>query len=515
MQADMDDIVHMKLEGKMAELLVRIDPQLYRKHVQLERGKQVLYVELKKALYGTLKAALLFWKRLSSQLSKWGFDHNPYDSCVMNKTIHGKQCTILWHVDDLKISHVDPEVVTEVIELLESEFGKEAPLTKTRGHVHEYLGMTIDFSNPGKVKLSMIEYIRDMLESVPAELIGNNAECATPASEHLFLVNADAQKLDSTSADMFHHNTAKLLFLCKRARPDIQTAVAFLCTRVQKPDVDDYKKLGRVMRYLRDTVDMPLTLEADELYVLKWWVDASYAVHPDMRSHTGGAMTLGKGVVFGTSTRQKLNTKSSTEAELVGVNDVMPQALWTRYFIEAQGYEVTDNVILQDNQSAILLEKNGRASSSKRTRHINIRYFFVADRVARGEVSIAYCPTQEMLADFFTKPLQGSLFKTFRNQIMNYNPVTDSDQDYRSVLEVAESEPRTDGGWTTIKRKFKRTETTDKLLNIGKPGMDNMRRKSVMLYNMNEYKLSRIGDNNMSDLGRDLRSDLFARNEKG
>jgi hypothetical protein len=77
MQADMDDIVHMKLEGKMAELLVRIDPQLYRKHVQLERGKQVLYVELKKALYGTLKAALLFWKRLSSQLSKWGFDPQP------------------------------------------------------------------------------------------------------------------------------------------------------------------------------------------------------------------------------------------------------------------------------------------------------------------------------------------------------------------------------------------------------------------------------------------------------
>jgi hypothetical protein len=98
-----------------------------------------------------------------------------------------------------------------------------------------------------------------------------------------------------------------------------------------------------------------------------------------MKSHMGGMMSLGKGAAYGTSTREKLNTKSSTEAELVGVNDVMPQILWTRYFLEAQGYGVEDSLVYQDNQSAILLEKNGRASSGKRTRHINIRYFFVTD----------------------------------------------------------------------------------------------------------------------------------------
>ena len=125
MQADMDDLVHMRLEGKMAELLVRCDPKLYRKYVRIEGGKSVLYVELRKALYGTLKAALLFWQLLTSTLEKWGFESNPYDACVMNKIINGKQCTILWHVDDLKISHVDPEVVTEMIDLLEKEFGKE------------------------------------------------------------------------------------------------------------------------------------------------------------------------------------------------------------------------------------------------------------------------------------------------------------------------------------------------------------------------------------------------------
>lgn len=85
--------------------------------------------------------------------------------------------------------------------------------------------------------------------------------------------------------------------------------------------------------YLRDMVNMPLTLEADECDVVKWWVYAAFAVHPDMRSHTGGVMMLGKGgAIYGTSTRQKINTKGSTEAELVGVNDILPQALWTRIF---------------------------------------------------------------------------------------------------------------------------------------------------------------------------------------
>ena len=205
----------------------------------------------------------------------------------------------------------------------------------------------------------------------------------------------------------------------KRARPDIQTAVAFLTTRVTKPDVDDEKKLARVMKYLRGTTELTLTLEVGDLTVMKWWVDASYAVHPDMRSHTGGTFSLGKGSIYSTSIRQKLNTKSSTEAELVGVSDVMAQILWTRYFLEHQGYNIKTSILYQDNQSAILLEKNGRASSGKRTRHLNIRYFFIADRVTTKEIEIQYCPTAEMRGDFFTKPLQGALFRRFRLEILN------------------------------------------------------------------------------------------------
>jgi hypothetical protein len=448
--------------------MVKIDPKLYRKHIQIEKGKKVLYVELKKALYGTLRAALLFWQRLSEQLKEWGFEINPYDWCVANKMINGKQCTILWHVDDLKISHVDANVVTNVIGQLEGEFAKEAPLTIRRGKIHDYLGMTIDYSVPGKVSFTMIDYIEGMLAEIPADMGG---EAATPAANHLFDVNESTADmlLDSEKADLFYHYVAKLLFLCKRARPDIQTPISFLCTRVKYPDTDDYKKLTRVMKYLRGSLHMPLTLQADDLQIVKWWVDASFAVHKDMKSHTGGMMTLGKGTVYGTSTRQKLNTKSSTEAELVGVNDVMPQILWTRYFLEAQGYGTKESIVYQDNQSSILLEKNGRASSSKRTRHINIRYFFVTDRIAAKEVAVEYCPTGDMLADFFTKPLQGILFKKFRDQIMNVDPATDSWQDRRSVLRSVNetvqyshvgnssgADSDADAEWTVVKKRVKR-----------------------------------------------------------
>ncbi len=476
MQADMEDTIHMKLEGKMAELLDLIAPTQYRKYIRMEKGRMVLYVQFMKALYGTLKAALLFWKRLSSQLRKWGFELNPYDSCVANKMINGKQCTIHWHVDDLKISHVEADVVTNIISLLELEFGKEAPLTITRGKVHEYLDMTIDYSVKGKVKFTMIDYIKGMLDELPVDMDGT---VPTPASSHLFEVNAVAEKLNIAMSEMFHHNTAKLLFLCKRAQPDIQPAVAFLCTRVTAPDVDDYKKLGRTMKYLRGSVYMPLTLEADEVNLVKWWVDASFAVHPDMKSHTGGVMTLGKGAIYGTSTRQKINTKSSTKAELVGVNDVLPQVLWTRYFLEAQGYEVKDSIVYQDNKSTILLAENGKASSGRRPRHINIRYFFVKDRIASGEVKIEHCPTQDMMADFFTKPLQGSMFTKMRDGIMNVNPqcMNYAYEDCRSVLNVAEGHYKfgetsgTDNGWiTVISKRAKQAKRLESRVSAGKNG---------------------------------------------
>ena len=123
-----------------------------------------------------------------------------------------------------------------------------------------------------------------------------------------------------------------------------------------------------------------------------------------------------------TEAKQKLNTRSSTESELVAVDDLMPAICWTRYFMKAQGYKINENIVYQDNRSAILLETNGKASSSKRTKHINIRYYFITDRINAKEISIKWCPTGDLVSDFLTKPTQGALFRKFRDVIMGVVP---------------------------------------------------------------------------------------------
>jgi nanoRNase/pAp phosphatase (c-di-AMP/oligoRNAs hydrolase) len=229
LHADIDEVLHMRIDGPMAKLLVNIDPDLYEPYLTKENGKPVIYVKLEKALYGMLQAALLFWRNLSGFLMEHGFELNPYDECVANKSINGTQCTIVWHVDDLKISHVDPQVVSDVIEILQQKYGTvDAPLTVCRGMTHDYLGMTLDYTVPGKVVINMDHYVNDFLDDVPADM--RSGTSSTPAAAYLYDVNVNAEKLNQEQIEIFHTITAKLLFLSKRARPDLQQAVGFLTT---------------------------------------------------------------------------------------------------------------------------------------------------------------------------------------------------------------------------------------------------------------------------------------------
>ena len=361
-----------------------------------------------------LTASLLWYMKFKKDLEGISFKFNDYDPCIANRMVNGKQHTVRFHVDDLLSSHVDPKVNDQFAQWLEKMYGKYKAVEPTRGKIHDYLGIVVDFTEKGKFITDMVKYVESMIDDFPVKL---NEGAKTPAAENLLDIGT-GKLLNKGKAELYHTTVAKGLFLCERSRPDIQPTVAVLSTRVKAPTETDWKKLTRMMEYLKATSKMTLKLRADNLQVVKWYVDASFAVHPDYRSHTGAVMTLGEGSIIAMSKKQKLNTRSSTEAELVGADDAVTMILWTGLFMEQQGYPLDKNILFQDNKSAILLESNGKRSAGKRSRALNVRYFFLTDQVEKGNLSIEYCPTDVMWADFMTKPLQGEKFRKFCDEIL-------------------------------------------------------------------------------------------------
>ena len=195
-----------------------------------------------------MKRALPFYRKLVLELREMGFEINPYDPCVANKMINGTQMTIRWHVDDLMISHVSQDEIMKIVQGIKVIYGEN--LTEAVGTVHDYLGMTIDYSFTREARVNMWDYLGKVIKEFPEEIIGT---CVTPASDHLFKVREDGRKLNEELADAFHHTVYQLLFAANRARRDIQTAVSFLTTRVKAPDEDNWGKLVRVLKYINGT----------------------------------------------------------------------------------------------------------------------------------------------------------------------------------------------------------------------------------------------------------------------
>jgi Reverse transcriptase (RNA-dependent DNA polymerase) len=237
LKAHMKDYTIMKFTGPSVDILCNMKPE-YTNYVTVENGVKVIYVRLVKAFYGCVQSALLWYNVFHSYLKEVGIKLNPYDPCIANKVIDGKQCTIAWYVDDTKISHVESEVVTQVIEQMEQRFGK---MTVTRGDEHVFLGMKITYvKRNGIAEITMREYLE---ESISEPGLNISRVAASPAKRDLFEVDEGATALERQAADAFHRVAAKLLYVSLRARGDLLPAVSFLSTRVSKSTTQDQAKL--------------------------------------------------------------------------------------------------------------------------------------------------------------------------------------------------------------------------------------------------------------------------------
>ena len=401
--------VHMRLNALMSSILVKIAP-LYKKYLEVDG---TLVVALDKALYGCVEAAALWFEDIKAKLLTYGFVQNSYDACVFNRIGRsGKQTTIVLHVDDLFVTSEEAEDLHDLDLYLKSVY-KE---TKSRtGKVVDFVGMTFDFTQSGSVKVTMDNCTDDILKNC-----GVTEAKATPAASNLFDVR-DAPKLSDSDSKFFHSHVAKVLYLAKRVRPECLTAVSFLSTRVQVCDVDDMAKLRRLLGYILGTRHRGIILCIGEQMTVKAYIDAAYGVHQDSgKSHTGCVIVLGAGgPLLAKSSKQKIVTKSSTEAELVGLSDTATLAIHLRNFVLDQGYEIGPAVVYQDNMSCMALMKRG-GPGSERSRHINIRHFWLSERVDKGEVVIEHLGTEEMFANVLTKPVQGAQFAKERMGLTNW-----------------------------------------------------------------------------------------------
>ena len=235
--ADMDDFVLIQLTGDDVDMMCNANPT-YEPFVTNENGRKTLFLQLKKALYGCVKSALLWYCLFRDTLQDLGFTLNPYDPCVANTQIMGSQCTIVWYVNDNKISHKDQAVVNDIIQCIKAKFG---PMMKTQGDEHEFLVMKLHFNHLDKtVKILMQMYIDEAIHQSQLDV---RHAAATPAKKSLFEIDPNATQLSPPEFERFRSVVCKLLYIALHGRPDILLAVVFLASRVSKATLQDQTKL--------------------------------------------------------------------------------------------------------------------------------------------------------------------------------------------------------------------------------------------------------------------------------
>ena len=257
-------------------------------------------------------------------------------------------------------------------------------------------------------------YIDEILKEY--QEISTIHEYIVPAEASLFDHDDKTEKMKDSS--FFHRMVAKLLYLSKRARPDILLAVQYLTTRVKSPTKTDEKKLARVIGYLKATKEKSRTVSSKAFDRVGVYIDAAFGCHMDGKSHSAAVITLGDTPIMTISRKQKIVTRDSTEAELVALSDLILMGEWLHEYLRESGIKLKKPVVYQDNTSTIALVKD-LSVGKMRSKHFRARRAVVYQELMIFKtMEIQYINTKEMVADLLTKPLTGDIFHRLAKKIL-------------------------------------------------------------------------------------------------
>ena len=410
LNATISDDIYMRIDADIVDYMKEID-MVNEEHI---RPNGSLIVKLKRALYGTKQAGRAWFQKLNDDIKTIGYCANDVELGIYSRDIDNNVFNIAIYVDDIIIMASDEyehnRVVNEFKKLYEN-----ITVSTTYDNVFEYLGLTFKIQERN-VYLSMTGYTNKILsEREDLKMI------QTPYNQNLFM-NRDINLLPNEDQTKLRSSCAKLLYLAKRVRPDILLPVIVLSSRINKYNVDDIGKLNRIYNYLYMTKDYELKLcdnSNGKDVTLNLYVDASYGIYPDGKGQTAYGFTLGHGMFYVKSNKQKSVGRSSTGAEIIAIDEAACEAVHLKNLINTIGFRCNECVMYEDNMAAIKIIEGGIETMNK-TKFMRVRMANVKEIINENGVKLKHCPTERMIVDILTKPIGGKRFKVLRDEMLGH-----------------------------------------------------------------------------------------------
>lgn len=392
--------LHVKVNGDLLEFMVKRNPKL----TSFIHEDGFLYFLLHRYLYGLHESPQAFNEMLNKDLRELGYLPTKSDRCLYVKfTSHGMNVLTV-HVDDILLLSAS----TQDRDHFEKFLQRKYTLTIQRNNL-SYLGLTIKRSSFG-ISINQAGYIDSMLAKFSADKLKINPSC--PSTESILKKEASQPIHQSKYLSL----TMSLMYLGRFTRPDILFSVVFLATYSANPTQRDYHHLLRILAYVEHTKHLSVHYSSSASMIPTIYADASHHLHHDSKGHGGIIITLGSGPIAYRSFKLKLVTRSSTESELVALEEAATYASFLSQLLSDLHISVSAPItIYQDNQSTIAISKNG--GSFSRTKHFLNRQQFVTQLVKDNVIKPTYLPSTVMPADLLTKPLAASTIKNLLQRL--------------------------------------------------------------------------------------------------
>ena len=405
LHAKLNSDIYMWLDESTSKALLNLSPS-YQDFVH--NNKKIL-VKLDKAIYGLHESSLVWYKSLIETLNEIGYQTSKYDAAVTIIKENGVLVGFATlHVDDILSGGVK-RVMEKLKDGLKKKYNN---ISVQDGDELQYNGIKLVRNrNDKSIFISQRGYAEEIIKNIKDIEIFD-----TPYHGNLFDVSIGSELLDDERKRWFRSTLMQFMFLT-RTRPDIKLVVVVLSTRMENPTDFDEQSIYKLAGYIKGTLNLGLTLRPDEMQIC-CESDGSFGVHPDGKGHSGGICFIGNSIFKVESTKQPTVGISSTEVELISANKILQEVVWAKGILEECGYYQKEIIFGQDNKSSITIAKQGSGRMG-RTKHMNVKYYFLSQFVQDGTIKLVHIPSTEILSDGLTKPLPKPKFLVWRNKILN------------------------------------------------------------------------------------------------